>query len=380
MTQRIRVLLIIPHLGGGGAEQVTALLARGLSRDKYELHLCLVTQGKLEERCLPEEVQVHALGAKRVRQGALGVLRLVRRVKPRVILSGMAHLNFLVLLLRPLFPHGTQVLVRQNSTVSASLAFGGQPRYTRLLYRLLYRHADRVICQSRAMAEDLANELDMDWEQITVLSNPVDREGVLAAAKTPNSSAEWGDGTGPHLLAVGRLSREKGLDLLLDAMVVVRERFPAADLIVAGAGPEEQALKEQSRRLGLEESVRFVGYVEHPYALFPGATVFVLPSRHEGMSNALLEAFVGGLPIVALPCSGGVEELVRRSQGAWLAEDISAGALVTSLTEALERVLPGARFHRDDPAKASGTGEFEHANAIDSYEHLIDETCAGVEG
>src|SRR5208283_5540313 len=97
----------------------------------------------------PAWVTVHALDAPRVRAGTFRLLRLVRQLKPDVILSGMAHLNFLVLLLRPFFPPGTRVLVRQNGTVSASLASGELPGTTRLLYRLLYRHADRVICQTR---------------------------------------------------------------------------------------------------------------------------------------------------------------------------------------------------------------------------------------
>ena len=60
----------------------------------------------------------------------------------------MAHLNFLVLLLRPFFPPGTRVVARQNGTVSAALEFGDLPGYTRMLYRLLYRFADRVVCQT----------------------------------------------------------------------------------------------------------------------------------------------------------------------------------------------------------------------------------------
>ena len=94
-----------------------------------------------------------------MRAGAFRLLRLVRSLKPDLILSGMAHLNFLVLLLRPFFPRGTRVLVRQNGTISTTLAFGGVPWYTRLLYRLLYRRADGVICQTQSMAEDLAREL-----------------------------------------------------------------------------------------------------------------------------------------------------------------------------------------------------------------------------
>jgi glycosyltransferase involved in cell wall biosynthesis len=344
MAQCLRILLLIPHLGGGGAEQVTALLARGLSREKYELHLGLVTQAECGAESFPPWVTVHALGARRVRAGGFRLLRLVRRLRPDAILSGMAHLNFLVLLLRPFFPRGTKVLVRQNGTVSAALAFGGLPRGTRLLYRLLYRHADRVICQSRAMAEDMARELDMEEERIAVLPNPVDvegiREGIQAAAGAPE---RW-TGPGPHLLAVGRLAPEKGFDLLLRALATVRGRFPRADLIIAGAGPEDAALKALRSSLGLETAVHFAGYVERPYEFYPGASLFVLSSRQEGMPNALLEAAAGDLPIVASPASGGVVELLGGRPGVWLAKEISEEALASALLSALEALQPGQRF------------------------------------
>lgn len=104
MPQNLKVLLLIPHLGGGGAEKVAALLAGGLSREKYEVHLGLITQSSTEPDALPSWVAVHALGAKRIRRGAIRLLILVRRLKPDVILSGTSHVNFLVLLLRLFFP------------------------------------------------------------------------------------------------------------------------------------------------------------------------------------------------------------------------------------------------------------------------------------
>jgi len=115
---RARLLLLIPHLGGGGAERVMELLAQGLNSQKYELHLGLVTglvtQLEIDAKEDLSFVRVHCLGAARVRGGALRLLKLVRRLQPDLILSGMFHLNFLVLLLRPLFPRKTRVLVRQN--------------------------------------------------------------------------------------------------------------------------------------------------------------------------------------------------------------------------------------------------------------------------
>jgi glycosyltransferase involved in cell wall biosynthesis len=332
-------------------------------------------------------VEVYPLGARHVRHAALRLLKLVWKVRPNVILSGMAHLNFLVLMLGPLFPIGTRILVRQNSTISSSTAIPGRPRLTRLLYRLLYRRADRVICQSQAMAEDLCNELGLRPDRIVVLPNPVDTDGIHLAA---TAQSQW-NGKGPHLLAVGRLSLEKGFDLLIEALPIVRNRFPDADLILAGMGPEEDGLKAQCQTLGLEKAVLFAGHVDPPYALFPGASVFVLSSRQEGMPNALIEATVGGLPIVALPCSGGVVDLLSPMPGAWLAAEVSAAALAVTLTEALQTLQTGERFDRSyatnvDLAETTAAhrggefkgadGQFQFARAIECYEALIDQTCA----
>lgn len=338
MERRSRILLLTPRLGGGGAQHVLALLARGLSQERFETHLGLVRDK--DARALPPWVTAHALGAKRVRAAAIPLLRLVWRLRPHVILSGAAEISFLALLLRPLFPPRTRVLVRQNGTVSALLAHGGVPRSTRWLYRVLYRRADCVICQSRAMAQDLARETGVPKKQIVVLPNPVDLESILAARKAPSA---W-SGPGPHLLAVGRLSREKGFDLLLEALAGLRKQFPDADLTLVGSGREAPALKALCRSLAMENAVRFVEQADTPYEFFEGATLFVLSSRYEGMPNALLEAAAAGLPLVSTPASGGVVDLLTGRPGAWLATEASASALSKALTQALENLDPGDRF------------------------------------
>lgn len=339
--ERNRVLLLTPQIGGGGAQQVMALLARGLSRERFEVHLGLVRSDAASSKALPSWVTVHALHARRARTAALPLLRLIWRLRPAVILSGAPEISFVVLFLRPFIPSGIRVLVRQNSTVSNALKYGGVPRYTRWLYRLLYPRADSVICQSAAMADDLARQIGITRERITVLPNPIDFEGILAAQHAPSS---W-SGEGPHLLAVGRLAPEKGFDLLIEALVEVRRQFPHADLKIAGSGREKMNLEALIEKAGLSSAVRIVGSLENPYALFPGATVFVLSSRYEGMPNALLEAAAAGLRIVATPASGGVVELLRGREGAWLAGELSATALANALILALTTIDAGQRLH-----------------------------------
>jgi glycosyltransferase involved in cell wall biosynthesis len=368
-NSRIRLLLLTPHFGGGGAEHAIELLAAHLSPKKYELHLCSVTPSAGRAPKLPATVQIHELGASRVRAAALRLLRLVRRLRPDAVFSGMAHLNFLVLLLRPLFPRGTRVLVRQNGTASASLASDRLPVWTGPFYRLLYRRADRVVCQSQAMAEDLRREFGVPLERSIALPNPVEVEAIRTAVR--NGPNLW-TGPGPHLLAVGRLSPEKGFDLLLRAFLHLRERYPDAGLAIAGSGGEESALRDLARALHLEETVRFLGRVDRPAAYFPGASLFVLSSRHEGLPNALLEAAAGGLPIVATPASEGLVRLLEGQPGVWLAAEASVESLADSLLAALLALRAEAGSCRRFPHPF--VEAFRIENAVRAYEESIDAT------
>ncbi len=365
MAQRPIVLLLIPHLGGGGAERITSLLAAGLSAAKYDVHLGLVTQANSGPETLPPHIQVHPLGARRVRAGAFRLLRLIRRLKPDVILSGMAHLNFMVLMLRSLLPRNLRVLVRQNGAVAHPIR-RRPAAFTRLLYRQLYPRAELIVCQTPAMAAELAALVKLPYK-LRVLPNPVDIEAIRAF--THQGPVRFA-GPGPHLLAVGRLAPEKGFDLLLEAFRSVLARFPTANLTLLGAGPEEEALKSLCSRLGLDSAVRFAGHVPRPAAWFPGATLFVLPSRHEGMPNALLEAAAGGLPIVALPAQGGVAALLRDQPGVWVAQSVSADALAICLHAALLAIPPAKRYAHH------WVNEFRLDRAIHLYEDLIDSVCA----
>jgi glycosyltransferase involved in cell wall biosynthesis len=146
----------------------------------------------------------------------------------------------------------------------------------------------------------------------------------------------------------------------------VRLRFPQTDLVIAGAGPQHTALKAQSEALGLTAAVRFAGNVDRPEIFFPGASAFVLSSRHEGLPNALLEAAACGLPIVAVPSSGGVSDLLEHQCGTWLAKQITADALSATLQSALEELRPNQRFEH------AFVEQFRIEPAIRAYEGLID--------
>jgi glycosyltransferase involved in cell wall biosynthesis len=360
--RRAKLLLLIPHLGGGGAEHVIATLASSLNSNRYEVHLGLVAQSAQVAYDIPRRVAVHALGAKRVRNGAWRLLRLVWRLRPALILSSMAHLNLLVLLLRPFLPARTRLCVRQNGALPATFAALGHPQLARRLYATAYRSADRVICQTKSMAAELRTSLCIDNAKLSVLPNPVDIHRIRAVPGAANVRSS----PGPRLLAVARLAPEKGIDLLLVAFAGIHRNFPDAELEILGTGPCRASLEEQRKKLQLERCVRFHGSIAFPAGYFPRASVFVLSSRHEGLSNALLEAAAAGLPIVALPASQGLVSLLSGRPGVWLASEMSAHALEVALSDALQSIQPGQRFPHP------WIEAFDQDKAIFAHENLID--------
>ena len=362
-----RILLLIPHLGGGGAEHVIEILARHLSPNKYDIHLALITASSHSSQRFPPYITIHQLHSSRVRNSTSRLLRLIWRLRPRVILSGMAHLNLLVLLLRPLLPWKTRILIRQNGALSATLASHLTPRIARRVYSAAYRRAHRVICQTDSMALEIRNELRVAPPDLLVLPNPINiqhiRRSASCSARTEHSPRH-------RLLTIGRLVPEKGFDLLLDAFAALPESFRSAELVIAGRGPQKSALVQHAKALAIADRVQFTGHIPDPALHFSTGSLYVLSSRTEGLPNALLEAAAAGLPIVSTPACAGIVDLLRNREGVWLSSDVSASALRVALEEALTAIQPGRRYQH------AWIEPYDLSRAIPAYEAALDRAIA----
>jgi glycosyltransferase involved in cell wall biosynthesis len=130
--------------------------------------------------------------------------------------------------------------------------------------------------------------------------------GVPVPGRAWNPRNQWRES--PVAMFVGRLAPEKGLDILIQAWSSVRRRYPRARLILIGKGPEQAGLENSARGLGLTlgpgQAIEFPGAAADVTAALREADLFVLPSREEGMSVALLEAMALGVPLVASAIPG----------------------------------------------------------------------------
>lgn len=337
------IVFVLPSFAGGGAERAVITLAVALRRRGADARLIVLDGAGPLAAAVPADLPLALLGVGRVRRAAWPLVRAIRAWSPRVVVPTMGHLNLLVLALRP-FLGGARVVPREANAPAATHAAAGHPRLQRLAYRRLYPGADRVLCNSRAIAAELVRDAGVAADRVVVLPNPVDVTAIRAAAHPVRREP----GPGRRLVAAGRLTRQKGFDRLL---AVVRRLPPEDRVLILGDGPDGDALRAEA-----PSSVTFAGFDPDPWPWYAGADAFLLPSRWEGMPNAALEALACGTPVNAAPEAGGAVELAAEAP-------VTIAAFDDGFFDAMTRVVPGlvdlprpsllpARFHFDAAAAA----------------------------
>lgn len=173
----------------------------------------------------------------------------------------------------------------------------------------------------------------------------------------------------PVVASVGRLSHEKGLDLLLEAWGRIAPHRPGWRLHVYGDGPDGRELREQARACCPPGSVEFRGVVDDVEDALVEASVFALPSRAEGFPMSVLEAMAYGLPTVAFDCAPGVRELLGGGLGGVLVEPGDTAAFAGEL----ERLIGDPELRRRLGAEAVGSvARFRPDAVLARWDRLFD--------
>jgi glycosyltransferase involved in cell wall biosynthesis len=247
--------------------------------------------------------------------------------------------------LRAARAHGARSVFVVHALISDRLASGGSPygAATTALYRAANRAAlrgsDTVVCVSGHMAR-IARDDGVPESRLRVAPNPVDT-GFFAPAGRERDI---------DVLFVGRLSHEKGVDVLLRALV---ELPRGQRVVIAGDGPLRRELESQAAGSGAD--VEFTGWVDRDAlrALYARAALQVVPSRSEPQGVVVLEALASGTPVIGSDV-GGIAEMVSDGENGWLVEpgrpDLLGGRMRAALADR-ERLEPMRTHARDSVAR-----------------------------
>jgi glycosyltransferase involved in cell wall biosynthesis len=350
-----RVMFVLPDFEAGGAQRVIVAVANALDRARFEPSILVLDDRGPWRSLIAGDIAVASLGQFRLRR-ALRALRLaLRQAAPDVIVSTIGYLNLGVLLIRP--SGAARVIVRESNTPRRGSSNFLSHAAQRLAYAMLYRRADGVVSPSSLIAEELARDYHVPRRLIHVVRNPVDEAALRAAASSPRRRP----GKGARFIAVGRLSRQKGYDRLLEMLTPLPRD---AHVMIFGEGEERASLEAQSRTLGLAERITLAGFEANPAPWIAGADALLLPSRWEGLPNVALEALACGTPVIAAPEAGAIDEIARLARpGA-----VTIAAMGPSFLSAI------AAAPRNEPARLRESllpNEFRLAAVIAEYERQL---------
>ena len=323
----MKLTLVISSLGGGGAERVMALLANEWVHRDNEVTLITLASDRSDKYPLNSAVHrialdlagnsahvLAAIGNNIVRIRALR--RAIATSRPDVVISFVAESNVRALI-AALGLH-VPVIVSERTFLNGHRVHRAQ----RMLRRWSYRWATAIVAQTDRCAAELEALLG---RQVDVIANPVSIEPHSDDVACGNATA------GHTLLAVGRLSPEKGFDLLIDAFACIAERHPDWNLVILGEGRLRNDLARKAAEQNLGERISMPGFDAHARKAMRRADLFVLSSRYEGFPNVLLEAMTEGAACVSFDCETGPRELIEHRRNGWLVPACDVHALAAAL-------------------------------------------------
>lgn len=361
----IRLTLIIGNLGPGGAERNIVALSSALADRGFCVTLLTFNQLTPDFFRLPDGVvrvrapEVVSSSPRWFNVCAQARLRVATRevileTKPHLVISFIDVVNIAVL--AALRGSGIPVIVSER----VDWRLNRLNWRWRFLRRVLYPEAKRVVVQTQALVQ-VSKSYWPKWKCLDI-ANPVPMVRDVQNQR-PKLSGHH------NIIAVGRLTYQKGFDLLLRAFAANAD-IANWRLTIVGEGHDRRVLQDQARALAIDHLVDFVGIIDDVMPLLKKSDIFVLSSRFEGFPNALLEAMQCGLPVVAFDCPSGPAEIVRDGVNGLLVQREN----VQGLSDAMRNLMEDPTLRARLAARASlFEPRFSPEFIFERWENLIND-------
>jgi glycosyltransferase involved in cell wall biosynthesis len=331
----MRILFVLPRMVTGGVERVTLHL---ITKLKNEGHFCLLALGSCRGELAEEAealVDVRELAGNGLWRFIPRLTKIIREWQPTHIITAFADVALLAWVARWSARsnaalvhgvHGTPVRDMSRPALQSFL----RHRCDKAMAMYVCRHADLVIAVSQGLGREVHLDYRVPVGRIRTIYNPV----IPDVGQFVDSQRRVNNGGNTRIVALGRLAWEKGFDVLVRAMTHI-PRSLSWTLDIYGEGAERPSLEALITSCDLYDRIRLRGYTADPFDVLHDAELFVLPSRHEGLGNVLVEAMACGAQIVASDCRHGPREILEGGKLGQLVPVEDPGALASAITKVL---------------------------------------------
>ncbi len=329
-----RIACIIPSLlPVGGVETIMLRQIQVFLEKKYKVDLVIVQDDRVEVlKSVPEQVRVFVLGNTRLSRSIIPIVKYLRRERPDAVHAAMWPMTIVTIFAYLLSRVKLNLIISDHNPLSIQYKSKGYLNWLVLRASIFffYRFAWNRIAVSHGVAKDVARLGCLAIERFTVIHNP------LTLPPSTSNSVEhlWNGWSGPRIVSVGRLKKQKNHRLLIDAFRLLLQSVDAK-LMIAGTGELEQELRAYIKQMGLENKVLLAGQIADPQSVYRSANLFVLSSDYEGFGNVVVEALSCGTPVVSTNCVSGPAEILENGKYGELVPVGDAAGLCAAMRRSL---------------------------------------------
>jgi glycosyltransferase involved in cell wall biosynthesis len=363
-----KILFLVSHLSSGGAQEIMADLAAGLTTRGFEVELRALypishsppADGRVQWVCILDKKPNSILGMLRL---LWAMLRALRQSRPCAIISGMPAANVAAVLASKLSAVNSRLIITHHSPIETHNAainfFDGWLGGSRIV--------TAVVCVSNVVAASLHKKSGAYLAKRRTIHNalPPHIEELLSELASRRNNRGAASRT---IVATGRLTQQKNYPVLLRAAVHLAD----VNIQIIGGGEDEIELKALARTIGVSNRVHFLGRRtrEDTLNLLAAGDIFVQPSLFEGHSLALIEAAKLNLPLV-------VSDLPVQAESVTTSDGTLCGLMVDpnddrALAHEISRLLDDPDYYSEWVARSRRLGESIHFDAmLDAYEELL---------
>lgn len=340
----MKIMFFIGSMGRGGAERVISILANHYAQKNWQVEIVLLLENSVQYE-LDDKIKIIDLSRKdsyikNLFYWIFNIRKCVKREKPDRIVSFIGRINYLVL--TAMFGTKIPIIVSERNDPKHD----GRGRFLQFYGNICYKLATAIVFQTNY--EKLCFKEDL-YRKSFIIANPV--EVSFPPKKTFSKKLE--------VVTAGRLRNQKNQELLVKAFNIVNKKFPSLELKIYGEGPLRNRLESLIKSYNLSSKAMLCGNVTDLHKRISDSTIFVLTSEYEGLSNALIEAMMLGLPCITTDYPGADEIIKNNINGLIVPRNDEK-----SLAEAIQRIMEDNELREKLSNEARKTAELYREDVI----------------
>ncbi len=358
----MKFTVITPKFDLSGVPLAQIRLANALANNNYAVDIIVgnIHKNFSISNHLDSRVKLINLNVKKTRWMIFRIFFYLLKNRITVIFSAEDHLNALILFLLIITCNKSKISCSSRVTpfdTYSNKIFSKKWILKKIIETVMWR-ADLLTCVSKDMVKQykkmFKNSKHICVYNIVVSSKIID-DSYNKIQLVKNKRIK--------ILAVGRLEKWKGFDVLIKAITYVRKLYDI-EVLILGDGPEKRYLKEIIDNNDLHNIVKLIGYVENPYPYYRYSEIFVLSSYVEGMPNVLIEAMMLGCTPVSTNCDTGPSEIIDNEINGYLSP-------VGDEKELSNKIILAIKNRIDQKILNIKTQEFSEKTILDKYFNLL---------